>query len=199
MNIQTLKSIPLFIVLGVAVVIIGGITLMSKDSSLFPTFLEEEISRPEEAVFYFSPDSGELAVGEEHTMELRMTASEGVTAIRSYLTFPSERVTVTEVVPTQGTFSHWFEQEVDNAAGQIRLQASEPVPGVRGETMVAEITFEVTGEGAITFAHHEDSLALKPDDTNILFAMTSSEDRKARFSTRDLAGEEERISREEGG
>ncbi|MCH7604543.1 hypothetical protein IID24_00905 [Patescibacteria group bacterium] len=129
------------------------------------------------ATFFLSPSAGKYDIGEEFDLQLNLNTEDPVTSIRVYLNYDPSLVAVTQIDTDVDAFPYWWEQEQED--GMLKLQASAPSPGVQGETKIADLRFKVLGAGAAVLAFDSSSLALTPQDENILNLDPSS---WARFS-----------------
>ncbi|MFH1423817.1 MAG: fibronectin type III domain-containing protein [Candidatus Nealsonbacteria bacterium] len=163
-------------------VVFAGLILTEKVSitadffSLFQklssrTFLAQVTPGANEAVFYFSPETGVINKNNTSSTELIINTSAGVTSIKAYLNFNFSAISITGIDTTNSVFTSWWENSYNNITGKIQLQASLPSPGHNGAGLVAKINFQAinTGTATVTYdATPGNNLALKIDDTNIL-------------------------------
>ena len=137
-------------------------------------FLSQVIPGPNEAVLYSYPSSGSFQTGQNVAVELRMSASTNVTSLKAYLTFDPAVLQGSSINHSTSVFTTWWEETFDNATGVVKLQASEPSPGVSGNNhLVAVINFQATGDGTSQVAYDLSSLALNSADQDVLNIMSS--------------------------
>ncbi|MFH1423814.1 MAG: cohesin domain-containing protein [Candidatus Nealsonbacteria bacterium] len=160
-------------------VVFAGLMLTDKVSitvdffSLFQkfssrNFLAQVTPAANEAVFYFSPETGAFNTGDSFLVELRMGSSVGIISVNADLNFNSSLMTVVSVSTTDSVFFSWWENSFNNSTGKIQLQASLPSPGFTGDGLIAIINFRAVAAGTGAISYNAGSLALKTDDTNIL-------------------------------
>lgn len=139
-----------------------------REKTAFPSpFLAQVSPGANEALYFLSPSDGNFKVNNIFSVELRMGASENVTSIKAYVNFSSSLLSVTNIDIAGGAFQTYW--EATSADSQVRIQASQPSPGVNGnDNLVATITFQAATVGTTNLAYDASSLALKADDTNIL-------------------------------
>ncbi|MCH7604544.1 hypothetical protein IID24_00910 [Patescibacteria group bacterium] len=132
-------------------------------------FLSQVVPDPDEAVFFLSPDTGNIFVNTIFSTELRFSTSEAITSIKAYLDFDPSLITVTAIATTGSVFSSVWEKEFDNTLGKVRFQASLPSPGFNGsDGIVISILFLAMAPGTATTTYDADSLVLKSNDEDIL-------------------------------
>ena len=168
---------PLFglIIIVIAVIVIVNLDVINWRAVLPRFFLSQVVPGPNEAAFYFSPDSGEYEENDIFAVELRINTSAAITSIKAYLNFDQTNISVTNLDPTASVFSTEWENTYNNTTGEIKMQRSEPTPGHNGDGLIAEITFQATNSGEATISYDASCLALKSDDTNILNLTISTE------------------------
>ena len=133
------------------------------------SFLSSKILAHEETTFFLSPSSGEYQVNDTFSIELEINSIIGITSLKSYLNFDSSVISVSSIDTTDSVFSTWWENTFDNQEGKVQLQASTPFPGYTGSNgLIARISFRVVDSGTANINYDSSSLALKPDDENIL-------------------------------
>ena len=132
------------------------------------------------ATFSLSPTTGTYEVSEEFNIDLKVKAEDSVTSVRAYLTFDPSLLRVIEIQSNKDAFPYWWEEE--SVDGIIKLQASVPAPGFKGEETIASIRFKATGAGSAQLAYDLSSLALNAQDENILDISSSNQ---ARFTLSD--------------
>ncbi len=148
-------------------------------SHLPRTFLAQVTPGPNEAVFLLSPKEGSFSLDSTFPLQVKISASQGVTSTKAYLDFNPAILSVATMNRQGSVFSNWWEESFDNTSGKIRLQASTPIPGFQGNNgFIVTLTFRVLSAGTTDITYDQTSLALRPDDINIL-NLSASE--KARF------------------
>lgn len=174
--------LPVSCIALIFVVVLGALLLTNKVSitteffSLFQkfssrTFLAQVTPGVNEAVFYFSGETGTINKNNTSSTELIINTSAAVTSVKAYLNFNSSLLSVTSIDTTNSVFTSWWENSYNNTTGRIQLQASLPTPGHNGPGLVAKINFQAINTGAATITYDAtpgNNLALKIDDTNIL-------------------------------
>lgn len=134
------------------------------------------------ATFSLSPASGTYGVNEEFNIDLKVQTEDSITSIRVYLNYDPSLLRVLEIQSNKDAFPYWWEEE--SVDGIVKLQASVPAPGFKGEETIANIRFEAVGSGSAQLAYDSSSLALNTQDENILDIPSS---RQARFTLSNQA------------
>ena len=159
-------------ILFVVLVVVGlrAVNDSLEDGGILSRFLLSQVSPgPNQALYFVSPSSGAHTVNDTFQVELRIGASTGITSLKAYLDYDPSLIAVTNMTTSLSAFSNWWEDTFDNVAGKLRFQASTPSPGFSGnDGLIAQITFQVMGAGTGNLTYDATSLALKPDDSNIL-------------------------------
>ena len=158
--------------LGMFVVLLGGQDFPSR------VFLSQVVPGPNESVFFLEPQNSALNVSDIVFVQLKVSTSEAITSTKAYLDFDSTKLSLVDIENTNSDFGTWWEPNFGqlaaeildmNANGKIRLQASTPFPGFNGNNgFIAKLAFQAIGEGTTSITYDPASLALKPDDSNIL-------------------------------
>ncbi|MFH1584910.1 MAG: cohesin domain-containing protein [Patescibacteria group bacterium] len=115
---------------------------------------------------YLVPAETTMDVDEEQVVKVILETEESITSLKAYLTFDPSVLAVASIEAVKETFSYWWESE--DGGGMVKLQASEPSPGVSGTTEIARFTMKGIREGASSLSFHDSSLALSKTDENLL-------------------------------
>ena len=135
-----------------------------------PSFLLAQVlPGPNEAVFYFSPSSGNYSAGSGFSVQLMVSASSAITSVKAYLNFNPAVLSVSGVDTSSSIFTSWWESVYNSTTGKVQLQASLASPGYIGNGgMVAAINFQAAAAGSSNLTYDASSLVLRSDDSNIL-------------------------------
>ena len=154
---------------------------------VFVMFFPQVIHAQDPAVLILSPSADSYKVNDEFTVELKINSPESITALKAYLNFDPSLLSVIGIDTENSAFPYWWEKDfdIDNETGEIKLQASTAFPGYSGnDGLVAKISFRAKSRGAAGIGYSINSLALRPDDKNVLSLAQSTP------STFDINGED---------
>ena len=165
---HVLKSVILITIL------LFGFWFVKENNILFDFSPAQIAPGPNEAVFFFDPGSGDYQKGNSFSVDLKVNSSVGITSVKAYLNFPTSYLSVSSIETGGSVFTSWWENAYNNTTGKIQLQASLPSPGYSGIGLIARITFLAKNAGSADLSHDSSSLALKPDDANILNLIKST-------------------------
>ena len=122
------------------------------------------------ATLKLDPATGTYSSGTFNVAIKVDTGGEAINAVKAYLTFPADKLSVVSI-STTGTFlTFWAENTYDNTTGTIHLQGGLPTPGYTGtDGLVATITFKVKDSGTANVSFDLSSEVLtNSNNTNIL-------------------------------
>ncbi len=129
-----------------------------------------------EALFEILPANSAISLNGTFSVNLKISASAGVTSLKAYLDFPASLLQVQSINLTNSVFATPWENDFDNTAGKVKLQLSLPSPGFQGSNgLVATVNFRGVGAGNGSITYDASSLALKDNDENILNIANSVE------------------------
>ncbi|MBI2644289.1 MAG: hypothetical protein HYW95_02130 [Candidatus Wildermuthbacteria bacterium] len=117
-----------------------------------------------------APDQSSMTVGDEFEASIELKTEESILSVKAYIYFDPSLVEVESINRNKSNFPYWWEEasSLEDGTGLIRLQASAPTPGVQGDAHIAKVNFKKIGTGAALFTVDPSSLALTPQDKNIL-------------------------------
>src|SRR3989344_3454430 len=173
-----MKQGPTLFFIGIAgVVIAAALFIVLKDKFLlfsteYKNMLTAQVgpspaTNPPEALFWLIPASGSYKVNDTFTVSLKVNTSADITSVKAYLNYNTSVLSVSQITSSQSAFTIQWE-EITNG-GVVQLQRSHPFPGINGEDkLIAAITFLAVGDGSGTITYDSSSLALQPNDSNIL-------------------------------
>ena len=127
------------------------------------------------ATLYFSPSSGEYAVGKTFSVSIYVSsADQAMNAASGVISFPSDKLEVTSLSKTGSIFTLWVQEpSFSNSAGTINFEGIVLNPGFTGSNgKVITITFrtKAAGNAPLTFSSGS-ALANDGKGTNILTGM----------------------------
>jgi hypothetical protein len=127
------------------------------------------------ATLYFSPSSGEYAVGKTFSVSIYVSsADQAMNAASGVISFPSDKLEVTSLSKTGSIFTLWVQEpSFSNSAGTVNFEGIVLNPGFTGSSGKAiTITFrtKAAGNTPLTFSSGS-ALANDGKGTNILTGM----------------------------
>jgi hypothetical protein len=131
------------------------------------------------ATLYFSPSSGEYAVGKTFSVSVYVSSSDqAMNAASGVISFPSDKLEVTSLSKTGSIFSLWVQEpSFSNSNGTINFEGIVLNPGFTGPSgKIITITFKVkaAGQSLITFSSGS-VLANDGQGTNILKSLGNAQ------------------------
>lgn len=131
-------------------------------ATLFTTFVLSGTANA--ATLYFQPSAVSAKVGETVTVTVMVnTAGEAVNALSAYAAYPTATLQALGVNTAASAFTLVAEKQL--SAGQLKLSAGQPSPGVNGVYEVATLTFKALAQGSVTL-QLSDSSAVLSNSTN---------------------------------
>lgn len=83
------------------------------------------------------PSANSYQVNQNFTVEIRVnTGSDSINTVTANLVFPTDKLKIVSTNITNSFATIWFENNITNASGEVRLTGSVPTPGVSGSNLL---------------------------------------------------------------
>ena len=139
-------------------------------------FLQSVSAAAAAAALSLSPATGTQTLNTTFNVDVRIdTGTDTIKKVIAYLTFPSQLLSVEDIVTTGSSITTWSERLYSNTNGTVSLSGETGSAGLSGSgKLIATIKFKVKANGSAAVNFTSSSQALKLSDSTDVLSLTTS-------------------------